>query len=213
MRWILALPFLVGCTDYGLSPFGDSNLPPAGSATIEGGDGDEAWWNQPWADPDDPTDEQLDDGADPDPNLPNIWDEDDDDDFDAARMTGGGEMLDNGYAYSHGFTLHCAFTHHVANLQLSWEDGNFHLDGVDWVVCLDDPTIEPAQPVVGFDTVVGVGWGRLDGVDTDIWFKLTDAGEPGDADTLSFELAIGGWTLDAAGVLTDGNHQAHVTVH
>jgi hypothetical protein len=213
MRWFVVLPFLVGCTDYGLTPFGDSNLPPGDEATDQG-DGDEEWWNQPWGDPEDPTNEDFDEGDDPDdPDTPNIWDEDDDEDFDAARMTGGGEMVHNGSAYTHGFTLHCAFTHHVANLQLSWEGGHFHLDDVAWVVCLDDPALEPSQPAVGFDTVVGVGWGRLDGVDADIWFKLTDAGEPGDLDTLAFELAIGAWTMDGAGTLTDGNHQAHTTVH
>ena len=84
---------------------------------------------------------------------------------------------------------------------------------VDWVTCLDDPALDPSQPSVGFDTVVGVGCGRLDGVDADIWFKLTDAGEPGTDDTLAFEIAIGVWAMDGDGVLTDGNHQAHVTVH
>ncbi|MBW2257301.1 MAG: hypothetical protein JRI25_22270, partial [Deltaproteobacteria bacterium] len=93
MRWIVALPFLVGCTDYGLSPFGDS-VPSPGEEATDQGDGDEQWWNEPWGDPDDPTNEDFDEGDDPDdPDTPNIWDEDDDEDFDAARMTGGGEMV------------------------------------------------------------------------------------------------------------------------
>lgn len=124
----------------------------------------------------------------------------------AARMTGGG-VADGA---SHGFTVHCAFTHHSNHLQVNWDTGAFHLEGIDWVVCLDDPNVEPGQPQVGFDTVVGVGWGRLNGVDADVWFSFSDDGEPGTTDGFLVEIDPGmGFTFDFDGLLDSGNHQAH----
>jgi len=64
----------------------------------------------------------------------------------------------------------------------NWDGGNsFHLDQLTKAQCKDDPAIpSPAPPAANFDTFIGTGNGRLNGVSgaTATW-TFTDAGEPG----------------------------------
>jgi hypothetical protein len=184
-----------------------------------GMDTDDPWTGTPetWTDPDDPwlgTDEVWDPDMqwfdEPWNEPPEEWLDDHDVTYPhgPARMTGGGGIDTE---ESHGFTIHCAETHHANNMSLSWEHGSFHLEGVDWVTCLDDPGLNSQQPEIVFDTVVGVGWGRLDGQEqeVDVWFRLTDDGEPGENDYAWLVVDLGTDELEFRGHLESGNHQAH----
>lgn len=133
----------------------------------------------------------------------------------AQRMTGGGSISDQGVKISHGFTLHCDATIPgvTQRLQVNWGKGNkFHLTDITTAVCTDDETISEGSPVAGFDTYIGTGTGRYNGVDgaTAEW-TVTDAGEPGEADR--FQILIrnvgGSVVLERSGTLSVGNHQAH----
>ena len=126
-------------------------------------------------------------------------------------MTGGGSVFTaNPGRVTHGFELHCDISL-PNNLQINWGKGNkFHLTSLDSATCSDDPNQSEKKPVAGFDTFVGSGVGRLNGVDgSTIDFKLTDFGEPGKgADIAEFSID-GGATLTVSGTLNKGNHQAH----
>jgi len=226
--------FLTACTEYGL---GDG-LRPVEDPIPGAADGETPWWEDPWAEPpedawSDPINENgVGDPGDlegflfeNDDDGDGVPDEDDDDDDGdgvadedegattpdgvvldgAARMTGGG-VADGA---SHGFTVHCAFTHHANSVEINVDGSAFHLEDVEWVVCLDDPDVEPEQPLVGFDTVVGVGWGRLDGEDAAVWFRFSDDGEPGTTDEMAVEIENDAAASSHAGRLVGGNHQAH----
>lgn len=70
--------------------------------------------------------------------------------------------------------------------------------------------LSEGQPVAGFDTFVGSGIGRVNGVvGVTISFRLTDAGEPGGGVDLADFFIDGGAALSVAGALGKGNHQAH----
>lgn len=133
----------------------------------------------------------------------------------AQRMTGGGSITDRGLRVSHGLTLHCdaALPGVPQRLQVNWGKGNkFHLTELSTASCPDAPAISEGNPVAGFDTYEGTGTGRYNGVDgaTAVW-TLTDAGEPGKADTFRILITDVGGTvvLDRSGTLSTGNHQAH----
>ena len=125
-----------------------------------------------------------------------------------GRMTGGGSVF-QGSRVTHGFELHCDISL-PNNLEINWDGNSFHLTQLNSATCGDDPTISEEQPVAGFDTFVGSGVGRLNGVDgATIDFKLTDAGEPGKAvDIAEFSINVGA-DLTVVGTLDKGNHQAH----
>ena len=69
----------------------------------------------------------------------------------------------------------------------------------------------PRPPSADFDTYVGTGIGRCNGVDgATITFTLTDAGEPGKKDFASYDIVCsGGLSLTVSGNLNKGNQQAH----
>lgn len=128
-----------------------------------------------------------------------------------GRMTGGGSVFTaDGSRVTHGFELHCNKNSLPNNLQINWNDNRFHLTSLDSATCTDDPSLDEDNPVAGFDTFVGSGTGRLNGVDgATIDFKLTDDGEPGkDVDLAEFSIN-GGATLTVSGILDKGNQQAH----
>ena len=132
----------------------------------------------------------------------------------SGRMTGGGSVFTPGGARAtHGFELHCDVEVGPNNLEINWGGGNhFHLEDLVTATCSDDPNIAPPPPNADFDTYVGTGTGRCNGVDgATISFTLTDAGEPGKFDTASFEISgcPGGLTLSVSNTLKKGNHQAH----
>ena len=127
----------------------------------------------------------------------------------SGRMTGGGSIFTaDGARVTHGFELHCDLRL-PNNLEINWGKNRFHLTRLDSAACTDDPGLSEGQPGAGFDTFVGSGVGRLNGVDgVTIEFRLTDAGEPGGGVDLA-EFSISGGALAATGVLEKGNHQAH----
>lgn len=101
-----------------------------------------------------------------------------------GRMTGGGRLNEE-IIVTHGFELHCDLNDDLNNLEINWDGGNhFHLESLTLVRCLDDPTIAPKPPNAGFDRYEAFGIGKLNGVDgAEVYFELTDAGEPGTNDT------------------------------
>lgn len=125
----------------------------------------------------------------------------------AGRMTGGGDLGTNGNESHHSFTLHCDAADPPNKLQITWDDNTFHLTELTFSLCFDDPSLDPGGPAAPFDTIIGQGVGRLNGVDGSIvTFRFTDDGEPGLSDW-------GEWVIDgthsAVGLLGGGNHQAH----
>ncbi len=128
-----------------------------------------------------------------------------------GRMTGGGTVGTS--AVRHGFELHCDVGVSPNNLQVSWGKGNkFHLETLESATCSDDPTITPNPPEAGFDTYLGKGRGRYNGVSGyTIEFKFTDAGEPGINDTAQITITApdSSVVLSVSGNINRGNQQAH----
>ena len=143
-----------------------------------------------------------------------------------GRMTGGGSILCtiDGVIQrvTHGFELHCGTGTNPEgsnppgpnNLEINFDGGNnFHLDALTVANCSDDPTLVQSPPSAPIDTMTGIGTGTLNKVPAAISFTLTDAGEPGTADTMQFTIV----TLSQPSVtvscpvaaLQFGNHQAH----
>lgn len=131
-----------------------------------------------------------------------------------GRMTGGGKIPAGKVTLEgkHGFELHCDPTQGPNRLEVNWGKGNkFHLETLDSAVCSDDPAIGPNPPAAGFDTYVGKGTGRLNGVSgaTAKW-EFRDAGEPGKNDYATIVINDGvNPPYTFTGYLQNGNHQAH----
>jgi len=119
----------------------------------------------------------------------------------------------DGVRVTHGFELHCDASQLPNSLEINWEGNRFHLTHLDTATCLDDPAIAPPPPAAPFDTYIGTGTGRYNGVPgaTATW-TFTDQGEPGSSDTATYTItdADGNVVLDVVVTnLTFGNHQAH----
>lgn len=145
------------------------------------------------------------------PVLSNIRVKAQEEEVDTRRMTGGGSI--KGSRATHGFELHCDASQGPNNLQVNWDKGNrFHLENLSSTLCTDNPNIDERPPVAGFDTYVGSGTGRYNGVPgaTATW-TFTDAGEPGNNDFAKIVVkdAGGNIVLLLSGNLNRGNHQAH----
>lgn len=98
-----------------------------------------------------------------------------------GRMTGGGGQVTVGDVYvTRGFTIHCDIVL-SNNLEINWPDNKWHLDKpLTSATCIDDPAVSPEPPPAPFDTFIGVGIGRLNGVDGyRVEFTFVDSGEPG----------------------------------
>jgi hypothetical protein len=128
-----------------------------------------------------------------------------------GRMTGGGTVGTTNVR--HGFELHCDVSDSPNNLQVSWSKNNkFHLETLESATCSDDPSIAPNPPPAGFDTYVGKGKGRYNGVSGyTIEFKFTDAGEPGINDNAQISITApdSSVVLSVSGNINKGNQQAH----
>ena len=83
-----------------------------------------------------------------------------------GRMTGGGNCTTVGdIRVRHGFELHCDASDEPNNLQVTWTGGNrFHLTELTDASC-PDTALDERPPFAGFDTYVGEGIGRYNGVD------------------------------------------------
>jgi hypothetical protein len=94
---------------------------------------------------------------------------------------------------------------------VNWGRGNrFHLEDLTFAAC-SDTELDEGNPEAGFDTYEGEGTGRYNNVSgaTAEW-TMTDAGEPGNDDTLIIMIwdAEGNLVLNTSGTIR-GNHQAH----
>ncbi|MBI4344161.1 MAG: VWA domain-containing protein [Euryarchaeota archaeon] len=130
-----------------------------------------------------------------------------------GRMTGGGSVFNGSMRVTHGFELNCTVSSPSNNLQVNWGKGNrFHLESLTTATCSNDPAIVPNPPNATFDTYVGNGTGRYNGMPgaTAHWV-FTDAGEPGTSDSATIHVwdPLGGLVLSVSGNLSGGNHQAH----
>ncbi|SNQ62013.1 vWA domain-containing protein [Candidatus Methanoperedens nitratireducens] len=130
-----------------------------------------------------------------------------------GRMTGGGSVFNASMRVTHGFMLSSNISDESNNLQVNWDKGNkFHLENLTSATLSDDPAIVPNPPAAGFDTYVGNGTGRYNGVSgATIEFTFTDAGEPGSNDTAKIIIkdASDNIVLSVSGNLENGNQQAH----
>ena len=131
-----------------------------------------------------------------------------------ARMTGGGSVFEtDGTRVTHGFELHCDTSDVPNRLEINWAGHQFHLETLVTAFCFKDPAIDAAHPTNIFNTYIGSGTGRLDGVAgaTARW-TFTDAGEPGKNDTATIVIkdSLGKVVLTVSGNLDSGNQQAHL---
>lgn len=131
-----------------------------------------------------------------------------------GRMTGGGSVIDTVVGrVTHGFELRCDVTQSPNRLEVNWGKGNrFHLETLTHATCFDSP-INQNPPAAGFDTYVGAGVGRYNGISGYLakWV-FRDAGEPGKNDTLKLVIIDPVSllpVLTTGGNLKVGNHQAH----
>src|SRR5205823_13968289 len=114
--------------------------------------------------------------------------------FAAGRMTAGGSVFSAagdtpgaGIRVTHGLEVHGSDGNGPSNLEINWGANKFHLDVLTDAICLDDPAISPNPPDAPFDTLIGMGTGRFNGVaGYTIAFTFTDAGEPGTRDTAGY---------------------------
>ena len=120
----------------------------------------------------------------------------------------------NGVKITRGFTIHCDLTL-SNNVEINWDNNQWHIDKpLTMATCIDDPAYHEQPPNAPFNTFIGEGFGRLNGVDgSKIIFTFIDAGEPGKFDKAAIRIiAPDGITvvLDVPLVFLDnGNIQAH----
>jgi hypothetical protein len=131
-----------------------------------------------------------------------------------GRMTGGGgQIIVGGVFVSRGLTIHCDIVL-SNNLEINWEGNRWHLDKpLDAATCIDDPAFNPVPPRAPFDTFIGVGTGKLNGVDGSVvMFTFIDNGEPGRTDMASIQIFDAGGAMVLNVPLSNldrGNLQAH----
>lgn len=131
-----------------------------------------------------------------------------------GRMTGGGAQVYGNVKITRGFTIHCDLVL-SNNLQINWGGNKWHIDKpLTKATCFDDPAYQEQPPRAPFNTFIGEGTGRLNGVDgSKVYFTFIDAGEPGKNDKAAIRIiAPDGVTvvLDIPLSLLDhGNIQAH----
>lgn len=131
-----------------------------------------------------------------------------------GRMTGGGAQVFGDVKITRGFTIHCDIIL-SNNLEINWKGNKWHIDKpLTKATCIDDPAYREQPPVAPFNTFIGEGIGRLNGVDgSKVYFTFIDAGEPGKNDKAAIKIiAPDGVTvaLDIPLSLLDhGNIQAH----
>ena len=131
-----------------------------------------------------------------------------------GRMTGGGKniRMSDGLRITKGFTIHCDLLL-SNNLEVNWPANKFHMTENTSAICLDTDA-DQHPPNAPFDTFIGVGTGKLNGVaGATIRWTFVDNGEPGKDND---EVAISIYDVDGNNVLYlplekifGGNIQAH----
>jgi hypothetical protein len=131
----------------------------------------------------------------------------------AGRLSGGGSVfMADGHRVTHGFQLDCDATKSPNNLQINWNGNRFHLETLTLAACTDSPNVAPDPPSAGFDTYVGAGIGRFNGLPGyKAEWRYIDAGEPGSSDSARIVIKdpADNIVLSVSGNLNRGNHQAH----
>jgi hypothetical protein len=113
---------------------------------------------------------------------------------------------------THGFELHCDPQVAPNNLEVNWNGNHFHMEELLTASCIDAPGIDWPPAPANFDTYIGTGVGRCNGVaGATISFTFTDAGEPGSKDTANIVISGCPDSVDISvdNNLKKGNHQAH----
>ena len=111
-------------------------------------------------------------------------------------MTGGGSIFypNGGHVrVTRGFELHCDVNQLPNNLQVNEHKNGkqtFHLTTLTSAVCTNEDNIFPDPPPgTPFDTFVGEGIGKLNGVDgAFICFVIRDDSEPGKTDMAAIKI-------------------------
>ena len=129
-----------------------------------------------------------------------------------GRMVGAGFVKQDNVKYHHGFALRCDDSAQFNWMQVrwgtSWRDRQkFKLQGLTSAACSDQPGIDAGWPKAPFDTFVGAGFGTLNGEPALIEFRISDAGEPGRNDEISYTIT-GENGVSVSGKLGGGNTQA-----
>lgn len=123
-----------------------------------------------------------------------------------GRMTGGGSVFtSDGTRVTHGFELHCSTSQTPNNLEVNFNGNQFHLDSLTSVDCAFDASTNTF-------IIFGTGTGTYNGVPgATVFFRLTDAGEPGTNDFARITIWDSSNTLvlDVANTLNNGNQQFH----
>jgi hypothetical protein len=126
----------------------------------------------------------------------------------------------------HGFILYCDPTQNPNNLEVNWKDPvtgqehRFHLTDLKTAHCEMNPALgSPNPPKADFNTWVGSGEGRLDGIDGAKMYAIftdqsqpagTQAGGPGDWSTIVIYDKDGKLVLNVTDPLFGGAQQAHM---
>jgi ribosomal protein S30 len=129
----------------------------------------------------------------------------------AGVLTGGAWTLADDGKTHHQVQLGCTAAE-GGRLTVKGKSGTFELTRTDYALCIDAPNIGAGSPLAGWDTHRGSGAGMYNGAPGyTVEWTLTDAGEPGSAD--SAEIVVrnpaGAVVLAEHGLLSGGNHQAH----
>jgi hypothetical protein len=139
------------------------------------------------------------------------------DEEDDRWMTGGGNITEgrgrNAVPFStHGFIIRCDGSFAQFQYNDHTNGGNFHLEDVTSVVCIDKD-LGPQPPATDFDTLVMTGTGTWNGVPgATVVVTMTDQGQPGTNDTFDIVVTVVGEIQPVSAIsgnLTVGNHQAH----
>ncbi|MHB9111759.1 MAG: hypothetical protein ACYC4D_03910 [Thermoleophilia bacterium] len=132
-----------------------------------------------------------------------------------GRMTGGGcvTTLFALSKVSFGYELNCDASKEPNNLEVNWGMSNkFHLENLSSGACSDNPAVSPEPPKAGFDTYIGSGTGRLNGVSgATVEWTFLDSGEPGrnDVAIITIKDTNGIVVVTVTSTSKGGNLQAH----
>jgi len=131
-----------------------------------------------------------------------------------AWFLGSGRIGTSTPKVFHSFKINCnanqsGFTKN--SLKVHERGNHFSMTMLTNMECVDDPSIDPGRPHATFDTIHGIGEGKLNGMSGYyVEFIFTDAGEPGNVDWgwIKVTDSNGSTILEVSGFLKHGNHQA-----